>query len=329
MDREDLAQVLRRLPHLDNPNILQGYLTADDAGVYRLDDSTALVQTVDFFPPVVDDPYYYGAVAAANSLSDVYAMGARPVVAMNVLGFPRKKLDNLTVEKILLGAVEKSREADCPIVGGHTIDAPEPFFGLSVTGLVNPAKFIGNNGGKAGNLLVLTKPIGTGALTTAAKAELIGEELLRETIRTMATLNKQASKAMASAGASACTDVTGFGLLGHLHEMCSASGVGARINAFSVPLIDPAVIEFISQGITTKLTNFEGSKKYAVYEDGVDENMRIALCDPQTSGGLLIALPPDALGVFEAEMAGYDLRTAVIGSLIESGEAAIKVGKSD
>ncbi|MFA6451261.1 MAG: selenide, water dikinase SelD, partial [bacterium] len=186
---------------MEDPNVLHGYRTADDAGVYRLSADLALVQTVDFFPPVVDDPFAYGSIAAANSLSDIYAMGAKPVSALNVLGFPRKKMSNEDVEEILRGASKKTLEANCPIIGGHTIEAPEPFFGLCVTGAVHPERFITNGGGRAGDVLVLTKPLGTGVITTAAKAGLVTKEVLERATEVMNTLNRSASEAMLRAGA--------------------------------------------------------------------------------------------------------------------------------
>jgi selenide, water dikinase len=323
--RNDLAQVLRRLPAIDNPNVLQGYKTADDAGVYRISDDIALVQTVDFFPPIVDDPFMFGSIAAANSISDIYAMGAKPVSALNILGFPRKKLTNDDIEDILRGAAEKANEAGCPIIGGHTIEAPEPFFGLSVTGIVHPERFITNGGGRAGDLLVLTKPIGTGVITTAVKADLVPAEILKRAMDIMNTLNRSASEAMLIAGAHACTDVTGFGLLGHLNEMCIAAGLGAELHAAEVPLIAPVVLELIEQGITTKLTNFKQSEMFTVYSGGISEELRIALCDPQTSGGLLVAIPPENVGIFMGEMKNYELPVAVIGSLVADAEMKIKI----
>jgi selenium donor protein len=316
VDRDELAKVLRSLPHLSDPNVLQGFQTSDDAGVYRLNDELALVQTVDFFPPILDDPFHFGSIAAANSLSDVYAMGGKPLTALSVLGYPSNKLPTQIVEQILTGAIEKAREAGCPILGGHTINSEEPFFGLAVTGSVHPNKFVSNTGGGAGDVLVLTKPIGTGIITTAAKAGLIPNEILTRTIEIMCALNNKASEAMMKAGATACTDITGFGLLGHLHEICIGSGVGAELEFSSIPFIDPIVFEFAEQGITTRLTNFYSSKNYAIYDDALSETQRIAVCDPQTSGGLLVALPPKNFEFFMNEMAGCKFPVVQIGKLI-------------
>jgi len=325
VERDVLGQVLRRIPHLEHPDVLGGYQTADDAGVYRISDDLALVQTVDFFPPIVDDPFTYGAIAAANSLSDIYAMGAKPLSALNILGFPRKKLSVEVVEIILRGAVEKAREADCPIIGGHSIDSPEPFFGLSVTGAVHPGRFITNGGGRPGDSLVLTKPIGTGILTTASKAGLISDELNGLAIEVMNTLNRAASEAMLAAGAHACTDVTGFGLLGHLHEMCRASGLGAEIIAADVPLIDPSVTQLAAEGITTQLSNFYQAAEFADYDSALPEELRIVLCDPQTSGGLLVAISQNKVGILLDALSDYKLQAAVIGNLVDDPQTRIKV----
>lgn len=313
--QDDLAQVLRRLPRIDDPNILMGYRTSDDAGVYRLSDELALVQTVDFFPPIVDDPFHYGSIAAANALSDVYAMGGRPLTALNVLGYPGKKMSDEVVGMILAGAAEKAREAGCPVLGGHTIESTEPFFGLCVTGVVHPEKFISNSGGRPGDALILTKPIGTGIIVTAAKADMVPEKVLDGAIMIMETLNRVASEAMVKAGASACTDITGFGLIGHLREVCEGSGVGAELSFSKVPVIDPIVFELAAMGIATKLANYYSSGKFTDYDGGVSETQRIILCDPQTSGGLLVALDPDKLDLFRKELGEYNLPVSEIGRL--------------
>ncbi len=324
-DQNDLADVLRSLPLFDSADVLQGFATADDAGVFRLNDELAIVQTVDFFPPIVDDAYDYGAIAAANSLSDIYAMGARPASALSVLGYPAKKMPRDVVAEILRGAFETARSAECPVIGGHTINAPEPFFGLAVTGTVHPDKFIKNGGGKAGDLLVLTKPIGTGIATTAARAGLASVELMAAAVGTMKKLNKEASEAMSAAGVSACTDVTGFGLLGHLHEICLASGVGALVRYRDVPLIGGEILGLVAEGMATKLTNYYNAAGYAVFADEIGENERIVLCDPQTSGGLLMAMSPDAARVFMEEFARKGGSAALIGEIADDPEMRIKV----
>lgn len=228
--------MLRQLPEVSDPNLLVGVSTGDDAAVYKLSARVALVQTVDFFPPIVDDPYTYGAIAAANALSDVYAMGATPMLALNIVGFP-VSLPKEVLRRILKGGIEKAAEAGVLIVGGHTVDDEEPKYGLAVTGLVRPGKQVTNAGARPGDVLVLTKPIGTGIITTAGKEGRVPPKVLREAIRHMATLNHAAADAMVRVAVHAATDVTGFGLLGHLRPMLKASGATARITASAVPLL--------------------------------------------------------------------------------------------
>jgi selenide,water dikinase len=320
----DLAYVLRHLPHYHDPNLLAGDNPADDAAIYRLRDDLALVQTVDFFTPIVDDPYTYGQIAAANSLSDVYTMGGSPVTALNIVGFPVNDLPLEILSEILRGGAEKAAEAGVPIVGGHTVDDAEPKYGLSVTGTVHPERFLTAQGGRPGDVLVLTKPIGTGVIATALKAGAARPEDMAEAVRWMVTLNRDAAAAMLDAGARASTDITGFGLLGHLVEMGRASGVAATIDSAAVPILpgafDAARAGFIPNGSRTNLTYIEPNVTFA----DVDEAMRALLVDPQTSGGLLLALPPENLDTF-ASHAGAALLSAVIGTLTAGVPGAVLV----
>ncbi len=287
-----LAQVLGGLPEIDDPNVLVGNATADDAGVYRLSDDLALVLTVDFFTPIVDDPRTFGRIAAANSLSDIYAMGARPLSALAIAAFPEEGLPIAILSEILRGGAEKAREAGISVIGGHTIKDPEPKYGLSVTGVVHPDRVVRNSTAKAGDLLLLTKPLGTGILTTARRRDLIGDEDLAAAVASMETLNRAASEAMIEAGVSAATDVTGFGLIGHLREMTTASRVGAEIDSAVVPLFDE-VIDLAARGCApggSKANLDQAIAAGVTFADSVSPELRIALCDAQTSGGLLIAV---------------------------------------
>jgi len=271
---------------------LVGVDTADDAAVYRLTDTTALVQTIDYFTPVVDDPFVFGEIAAANSLSDIYAMGAKPIIALNIIGFPVKKLSLDIMVEILKGGCSKAKEAGISIIGGHTIDDIELKYGLSVTGLVHPDKVITNAKAKAGDALILTKPLGIGIATTAIKRDIISKNMLEQVIEVMVTLNDKAAMAMIDADVHACTDITGFGLLGHLYEMVSASKLGAEIYYNNIPLIskvtDMARNDIIPGGTKKNLEFIEKNiiwgKKFEIFE-------KLILADAQTSGGLLIAVP--------------------------------------
>ncbi len=314
--------MLRHLPPPTDPNLLVGTNTADDAGVYRLSADMALVQTVDFFTPVVDDPYWFGAIAAANALSDVYAMGGRPLTALNVAGFPVGMLPLDVLSEILRGGGDKAREAGVTVVGGHTVDDAEPKFGLAVTGLIHPDHVITNAGGRDGDALVLTKPLGSGIATTAIKRGLASKELERTAIALMATLNRAAGEAMVEAGAHAATDVTGFGLLGHLGELAAGSELSATITASSVPLIDGilalAADDVVPGGTRRNLESLDGRLTVA---PGVPEALRLALGDAQTSGGLLIAVAPATLDALLESLRSRGATGAVIGSLSRAGAA--------
>ena len=265
----------------------------DDAAVISIDEKRALIQTVDFFTPVVDDPYMFGQIAAANALSDVYAMGGEPFCAMNIIGFPAC-LDLWVLEEILRGGGDKVREAGALLVGGHSIETKEPLFGLSVTGLIDKGKVIANSGAKPGDVLVLTKPLGTGIMATAAKGGLLTEKETEHLSQLMAKLNGNAARAMSVAGATACTDITGFGLIGHACEMAAASSVSLHVVAASVPLI-AGVREYAAMGMVPAgaYRNRKHAGRHVEKMGELDEALEDILYDPQTSGGLLIAVPAD------------------------------------
>jgi len=286
-----LEQVLRSMPLTTDPNVLVGPETSDDAAVYRIDEHTAVVQTVDFFTPVVDDPFQFGAIAAANSLSDIYAMGAKPLFALNVVGFPSNRLPVEVLQEILRGAGEVAKEAGIAIIGGHTVDDTEPKFGLAVTGVVDPAAIITNRGGKPGDVLILTKPLGMGILSTALKQGMLSKEQADMLFRTMVELNRAAAEAMQTVGVHACTDITGFGLLGHLLEMMNGAQTAAELFAAQVPIL-PGVIELATAGAVPGGTrdNMRYTAEQVRYAAHISEVQRLVLNDAQTSGGLLIAV---------------------------------------
>ncbi len=278
-----------------DPNLLVGAGTADDAGVYRLTDELALVQTVDFFTPIVDDPFDFGRIAAANALSDVYAMGGRPVTALNLVAFPLERLGREVLAEILRGGAAVAAEAGVAIVGGHSIDDAEPKYGMAVTGVVHPERLLRNSSARPGDAIRLTKPVGGGVVSTAAKRGIASPALLERTVAVMTTLNAEASAQALEAGASAMTDVTGYGLLGHLLEMARASGVDVELSAGAVPVID-GVAELIEgeeppvAGGTRR--NREWVEPHVVWTDDVKEPARWLLCDAMTSGGLLVSAAP-------------------------------------
>ena len=319
-------QVLSKLPMVDHPDLLVGSATGDDAAVYRLDDKTALVVTVDFFTPITDDPYEFGLVAAANSLSDVYAMGGQPLVALNVVGFPADLAGEMLGD-VLRGGYDKAAEAKCLIVGGHTVDDNEPKYGLSVVGLVEPGKQVSNAGAQPGDVLVLTKPLGTGIITTGCKAGVAPPGSVETAVETMATLNRAASEAMMEVGANACTDITGFGLMGHLTSMMRASGTEAKIARSQVPVL-PGAIELLEQGIAPGGTrrNEDGVAAFVDWSDELSDDDRLLLCDAQTSGGLLISMPearlPQLLSALESR--GVATR-AVVGSVMGGDSGLVRV----
>jgi len=317
--------VLRQLEFQRDPRLLVGLDTADDAGVYKLDESTALIQTVDFFTPIVDDPYLFGQIAAANSLSDVYAMGGKPLTAMNIVAFPLNCLDPSVLLEILRGGQDKVKEAGAIIVGGHTVQDSEPKYGLSVTGIVHPDKVLTNAGAKPGDILILTKPLGTGILATAAKAELFAAGVA-EAVKSMAALNKKAAEVIAGYQAHACTDITGFGLLGHTYELAAASKVNIRIAAKCLPLL-PEAAEAARMGLVP--AGAYGNREYlrsVTIAANVPEYLADVCYDPQTSGGLLVSIAAghaESL-IKELKAAGVDQASA-IGEVAGEGSGDIYV----
>jgi selenide, water dikinase len=295
----EIHALLAELPRPDDPNVLVGADTADDAAVYRVSDSLAIVSTVDFFTPIVDDPYDFGRIAATNALSDVYAMGGTPVTALNLVAFPLADLGGDVLREILRGGSEVAAAAGVAVVGGHSIDDPEPKYGMAVTGTVHPDHVIRNSSASAGDALWLTKPVGGGLATTALKRGLASEQLIQETVSVMTMLNRDAAVAAVAAGASAMTDVTGFGLLGHLHELALASGVSVEVEAAAVPAI-AGVLDLLGldeppiAGGTRR--NREWVEEVVDWGPAVPESLRWLLCDAMTSGGLLVAARDGAPG---------------------------------
>lgn len=285
-----MDQVLPRIPRLTNANVLVGFDTSDDAGIYQLSAECALVQTIDFFTPVVDDPFLYGAITAANSLSDVYAMGGRPLTALSVVCYPAAG-DIEDLEQILKGGAEKMAEADCIIVGGHSVADDEMKFGYSVTGTVHPQKYLANAGAREGDVLVLTKSIGTGVIATALKRGLAADGHVQAAIESMLRLNRVGMEMLDEAGAHGCTDITGFGLIGHAREMALASGVTLEIDSGEVGFL-PGALEYSRKGaIPAGLKNNREFAQCDVDAPGIAPEVENLLYDPQTSGGLLISAP--------------------------------------
>ena len=296
--------MLSRLPRVANENVLVGFDTADDAGVYKLTPECALVQTVDFFTPIVDDPYTFGAIAAANALSDVYAMGGRPLSALSIVAYPAKgDLDDL--EAILRGGAEKMREADCVILGGHSISDEEMKFGYAVTGIVHPERVMTNAGARAGDVLMFTKRIGTGVISTALKQGFARNEDVRASIDSMLTLNRCAAEAMAQVDTHGCTDVSGFGLIGHAREMAMASGVTLEIEAGRLRFLPGAMDYARQRAVPGGLKNNREFASCAVEKPAdLPEEIETLLYDPQTSGGLLISMPEAGAARFEEACPG-------------------------
>jgi selenide, water dikinase len=314
-----LASLLEALPKPTDPDVLVGTAIADDAGVYRLREDLAIVQSVDFFTPIVDDPYDFGRIAAANSLSDIYAMGARPLTALNLVAWPVEELGTELLAEVLRGGEEVAASAGAAVLGGHTIDDPEPKYGLAVTGTIDPRELLTISGGRAGDALVLTKPVGAGAVATALKKELASEETVRAAVEVMSELNVAAAAAARAIGAHAVTDVTGFGLLGHLHGLAAASGVAAEVDAEAVPAIAGALEllrdERALAGGTRR--NREHAETYTSFASDVGETRRWLVCDAMTSGGLLIAASVDRAS---------ELPGVIIGRLVDgpAGEIAVR-----
>lgn len=319
---------MRRLPSISDPNLLVGAATADDAGVYRLDAKRALVQTVDFFTPIVDDPYAYGQIAATNSLSDVYAMGGRPLTALNIMGMPTDIVPPEVINAILRGGAVKAKEAGCVLLGGHTIRNPEPIYGLSVTGLVSPKRMITNSAARAGDLLVLSKPLGTGITTTAIKRGLATPALAKTAIVLMSQLNTAGSEIAEKGYCKAGVDVTGFGLLGHLGSMCKSSGVGAILHANTIPWLSPEVLRLVEQKCIPggSRDNLEFANSYVQWDRDVPPPVQVLLADAQTSGGLLLCIRPAHLKAVLAILKEHKTAcAAVIGRIEASSKMRIQV----
>ena len=324
---QELERVLRSLPPVVDPAVLVGTATADDAAVYRVSDDLAIVQTVDFFTPIADDPYAFGAISAANSLSDIYAMGARPIFALSVVGFPSRRLPLYVLERILTGAADTAREAGIDIIGGHSVEDTEPKFGLAVTGTVHPDGILTNAGAKAGDAIVLTKPIGTGIVATAVKRRVAEPETASAALAVMRALNRSGAEAMLAVGVHACTDVTGFGLLGHLREMAAASRLDVELEAGSVPVLE-GVRELAAADVVPggTLDNLSHVSEHVEWPEGFSKVTKIVLADAQTSGGLLIAVPADRAESLVEELHRRDVSTArIVGRFTGAGPGRIRV----
>ena len=317
--------MLRQLPKIEDENLLTAGIPFADAGVYRISDSCALVQSVDFFTPIVDDPATFGRIAAANALSDIYAMGGRPITALNMVGFPKCLEHDILVE-ILKGGAEKAAEADAVIVGGHTVEDDEPKYGLAVTGLVHPDKMVSTQGAKVGDILVLTKPLGTGILATDLKGDVINEEEMSEAIIGMETLNRYAAEIMMEVGVHACTDITGFGFLGHVIELAEASSVSIEINGDSLPLY-PRVKELAAMGLIPG-----GSRRNRDYYlpkvlDGHEPTTEIIdiVSDPQTSGGLLISVAAEKTDELVRQIKTNTGNAWIVGNVVENRPGTVRI----
>ncbi len=313
---------------MENERLIIGSETSDDAAVYKLNDEIALVQTLDFFTPVVDDPYIFGQIAAANSLSDVYAMGGKPLLAMNIVCFP-ECLELEVLKQILKGGADKVVEAGALLVGGHSVKDEEPKYGLSVTGIVHPEKVLANNTAKVGDYLILTKPLGSGILNTAIKADMASKEQYDMAVKTMATLNKYAFEALSGLNISSCTDITGFGFIGHAYEMAKGSGVSLEIYSDRIPIIEGAG-EFAGLGIIPMgmYSNKNYVKDNVKVDEDIEEVTEDLLYDPQTSGGLLVAIDEDDVEkALENLSANTDNEFAVVGKVISKEDKAIYIKK--
>ncbi len=300
----DLAQALSSIAPQRDPRVLVGMETSDDAGVFLLDEATALVQTLDFITPVVDDPYAFGRIAAANSLSDVFAMGGKPLTAMNIVCFPCCELPMDTLNQILRGGAEAVAQAGAVLIGGHSVDDLELKYGLSVTGVVDPRRVVSNAGAEPGDLLVLTKPLGVGFVTTAIKGGMASDDAAGKAIESMSALNAESSQAMLGAGAHACTDVTGFGLAGHALEIARASRVSLEIWLEKLPVVHPHALDYANMGLVAAATYRNREFVSSLVEGGDGHPLELLLYDPQTSGGLLVSLPEQSAHLVPGEVVG-------------------------
>ena len=322
----ELTQVLRHVLPVEDPNVLIDHFTGDDAAVYRLSDDRALVVTTDFFTPIVDDPYDFGRIAATNALSDIYAMGARPLFALNLVGFPRTLLPEGILEEILRGGSDVTRSVGIPTLGGHSIDDAEPKYGLVVVGEVHPEHMVTNASARPGDVLVLTKPIGSGVIATAIKRAEAPDDVIATAVDVMATLNAEAAHVMTRAGIVAGTDITGFGLLGHMRSMLRASGVAADIDSSAVPLL-PGARELADAGHIPggSKRNLEDLSPDVDFADSVDTVARLLLADAQTSGGLLLAVPAELAAGVVSELKEKTPAAAVIGRIVDGAHGTISV----
>src|SRR3954447_25124505 len=325
----ELTQVLRHVPGIRDPRVLVDAATRDDAAVYRLSDSRAIVATVDFFTPIVDDARAWGAIAAANALSDVYAMGGTPLFALNLVGWPREKLPFEVLGEVLAGAAEVTERARCLMLGGHSIDVLEPLFGLVVIGEVPPDRALTNAGACADDVLVLTKPLGTGILATALKRDALLEAGMADAVRSMTTLNEGAARAALKVGVSAATDVTGFGLLGHLGNILAASRLGAEIAYESLPIL-PHALNLATRGLVPGGTQRNlAAADQVEWADDVTPAERVLCVDAQTSGGLLLAVPPENVAALLAALRDAETpATAVIGRLTAGPVGHVRVTRT-
>lgn len=320
-----MAEALKVLPQSQHPDLLVGFNKADDAGVFRIREDLALVQTLDFFPPIVDDPYQFGQIAAANALSDIYAMGGKPITALSIVGFPMN-LPAEVLTEMLRGGSDKIEEAGAVVIGGHSIKDKELKYGVSVTGLIHPDKVLTNDKCQPGDNLYLTKPLGTGIITTGIKNQAVSKDLENAVIEQMAQLNNQPVEIMLKHQATAVTDITGFGLLGHTFEMADASGVSIRIYSADLPIIQQA-LELAEQGMLTGGAN--ANREYLndkiQFVNKIESNLGHLLFDPQTSGGLLIAIPSNNAPAFEQEMNSKGVFFKKIGESIRRDNFAILI----
>ncbi len=326
---QELEKILKEIPSGTDPNILIDTKNSDDAAVYRINDETAIVQTVDFFTPVVDEPYNFGSIAAANALSDIYAMGAKPLFALNIVGFPSNRLPMEVLKEILKGAADKAREAGIYILGGHTIDDPEPKYGMVVCGKVHPDKLWANSGAKENDAIILTKPVGTGILTTALKRGLLSERTKVELISIMSELNKKAAEILEKYSVHACTDITGFGLIGHLSEVSVASAVNVELFAGRVPVFEETA-NFAAAGIIPggSKNNLDHFSIHVIWDENISSITKNILCDAQTSGGLLVTVPGNEKEDIISELKNAGLSySSHVGNCLETGEGKIFVKK--
>lgn len=321
-----MAETLSSLTQSKNPDLLVGFNKADDAGVFRISSNEALVQTVDFFPPIVDDAYQFGQIAAANAVSDIYAMGGKPLTALNLVCFPIDKLPGQILTRVLEGAGKKLEEAGVVLLGGHSIKDTELKFGVAVTGLINPRKIFTNAGAKAGDKLFLTKPLGTGIITTGIKRNAVSKDIVERVISSMIKLNKTACDLMIKYGANAATDITGYGFLGHAYEMAKASKVSIHLYPNKIPIIDGAK-ELASQGILTG--GAEGNREFLLgnvsFPQGFEKNLEHILFDPQTSGGLLISMPAKKAADFSQALEKNRLYHEAVGEIVPQMDFAISI----